>query len=59
LALLHAGPLWAGVAFLVIAIGIALGAVAGRYHYVADVILGVVTAAAAWLAGIGLVGLRR
>ena len=59
LALLHAGPLWAGTTFLVIGAGIALGAVAGRYHYAADAILGVVTAAAAWLAGIGLVGFER
>jgi membrane-associated phospholipid phosphatase len=59
LALLHAGPLWAGAAFLVIGVGVALGAVAGRYHYAADIILGVVTAAAAWLAGIGLLGFGR
>jgi hypothetical protein len=54
LALLHSGPLWAGAAFLAIGFGIALGAVAGRYHYSADAIFGLVTAAAAWLAGIGL-----
>jgi hypothetical protein len=59
LALLHAGPLWAGATFLVIGIVIALGAVAGRYHYAVDAILGVVTAAAAWLAGIGLMGHSR
>ena len=53
------GPLWAGALFLVIGFGFALGAVAGRYHYAADAILGVVTAAAAWLAGIGLVGFER
>ena len=51
------GPLWAGALFLVI--GIALGAVAGRYHYTADAILGLLTAAAAWLAEVGLVGLDR
>jgi hypothetical protein len=59
LALLHAGAQWAGATFLLIGAGIALGAVAGRYHYAADAILGLVTAAAAWLAGIGLVGHRR
>jgi hypothetical protein len=50
LALLHAGPLWAGIAFLAIGIAIAFGAVAGRYHYAADAVLGIVTAAVAWLA---------
>ena len=59
LALLHTGPLWAGASFLLIGFGITLGAVAGRYHYTADAILGLLTAAAAWLAGIGLVGLGR
>jgi hypothetical protein len=58
-ALLRAGPLWAGATYLVIGAGIALGAVAGRYHYAADAILGVVTAAAAWLAGIGLMRFER
>jgi hypothetical protein len=56
LALLRAGLPWTGSAALVIAIGIALGAVAGRYHYAADAILGLATAGAALLAGIGLVG---
>jgi hypothetical protein len=59
LALLSVGPLWAGAALIVLGAGIALGAVAGRYHYGADAILGLVTAVAAWLAGIGLVGLGR
>ena len=53
------GPLWAGALFLVIGFAIALGAVAGRYHYTADAILGLLTAAAAWLAEVGLVGLDR
>jgi hypothetical protein len=52
-------PALGGPLFLVIGVGIALGAVAGRYHYTADAILGLLTAAAAWLAGIGLVGLGR
>jgi hypothetical protein len=56
LGLMHAGSLRAGAAFLVIGVGIALGAVAGRYHYAADAIFGLLTAVAAWLAGIGFVG---
>jgi hypothetical protein len=56
LALLHAGLIWAGAAYVVMGLGVALGAVAGRYHYSADAILGLVTAAAAWLLGIGLAG---
>jgi hypothetical protein len=52
LVLLKLGPLWIGSVFLWIAISIALGAVAGRYHYAADAILGVILAVAAFLAGI-------
>ncbi len=54
LVLLKLGPLWIGLVFLWIAISIALGAVAGRYHYAADAILGVILAVAAFLAGIAL-----
>jgi len=39
-----------GLVFLLIAICIALGAVAGRYHYAADVIFGVAVALAAFVA---------
>ena len=56
LALLHAGLVWAGAAYVVMGLGVALGAVAGRYHYSADAVLGMVTAVAAWLAAIGLAG---
>jgi PAP2 superfamily protein len=44
LALLLTGPLWVGLGFVGIAMSIALGAVAGRYHYGPDAILGVLTA---------------
>ena len=54
LALLRVGPVWAGLGFLAVAISIALGAVAGRYHYAADAILGFLVAGAAWLAGTAL-----
>jgi hypothetical protein len=40
LSMLGIGPLWVGLGFGAIAISIALGAVAGRYHYLADAILG-------------------
>lgn len=46
--LYYAPPVGAG--FLVIAIMISLGAVIGRYHYAADVILGALTALATFLA---------
>jgi hypothetical protein len=52
--LLQVGAGWAGLGFLGIAIGIALGAVSGRYHYGADAILGFLVAAAALLAGAAL-----
>lgn len=54
LVLLRLGPLWVGLSFLWIASSIAWGAVAGRYHYAADAILGVLAAIAAFLAGIAL-----
>jgi len=50
LILLRLGPLWVGLGFLFIAISIAAGAVAGRYHYAADAILGAIVALAAFLA---------
>jgi membrane-associated phospholipid phosphatase len=37
----------AGLVFAVVAAGIAVGAVAGRYHYVVDVLLGAVVGLAA------------
>ena len=50
LVLIHVGPIWVGLAFLWIAFSIALGAVAGRYHYAADAVLGMMVAAAAYIA---------
>ena len=40
---------WVGLAFLAIAAGIALGAVAGRYHYGIDAVAGTVVAVLAFL----------
>jgi membrane-associated phospholipid phosphatase len=37
-----------GLAFLLVSIGIALGAVLGRYHYAADVLLGAALAVAVY-----------
>jgi len=51
LSLLWLGPFWAGVAFSVVAVSIALGAVGGRYHYAVDAILGFLVAGAALLLG--------
>ncbi len=48
LALIHVAPL-AGLVFLGVAIGIALGAVLGRYHYAADALLGALLATAVYL----------
>jgi hypothetical protein len=59
LILLRLTPLWVGLAFLFLAIGIALGAVTGRYHYVADAILGVVVAVVAYLADIAVVAIAQ
>jgi hypothetical protein len=53
LVLLHVAPVWAGLTFLWIAISIALGAVAGRYHYAADAILGFLIALTAYLVSSG------
>jgi membrane-associated phospholipid phosphatase len=50
LILLRIAPAWVGLLFVWIAISIALGAVAGRYHYAADAILGFLLASAAFLA---------
>ncbi|HEY7392508.1 MAG TPA: phosphatase PAP2 family protein [Bryobacteraceae bacterium] len=50
LILLRVAPLWVGLIFLVVSLSIAVGAVAGRYHYAADAILGVLVAFAAFLA---------
>jgi membrane-associated phospholipid phosphatase len=49
LILLRVAPLWVGLIFLVVALSIAAGAVAGRYHYAADAILGFIVAVAAFL----------
>lgn len=43
LALFHVAP-WAGLLFLWIAVSVALGAVIGRYHYVADAFWGAILA---------------
>ena len=51
LALFEVGPLWVGVSFALAAIGIALGAVTGLYHYALDTILGFLVAGVAWLVG--------
>jgi membrane-associated phospholipid phosphatase len=56
LVMLEVGPLWAGTSLLVAAISIAVGAVAGRYHYALDAILGFLVAVAALLAGNVLLG---
>lgn len=47
--LLGVAPAWVGLIFLWVAISIALGAVAGRYHYAADAVLGTLVALAAFL----------
>lgn len=49
LVLLRLAP-WEGLVFLAVAISIALGAVAGRYHYAADAVLGAIVAIAVFLA---------
>ncbi len=49
LILLHLAPMWVGLTFLWIAISISLGAIAGRYHYAADVILAAIVAVAVFL----------
>jgi len=54
LALLEIGPAWMGLGFLAVAVGIALGAVSGRYHYGADAILGFVLAALALFSSVAL-----
>jgi membrane-associated phospholipid phosphatase len=38
----------AGVLFLIVAAGITVGSVTGRYHYVVDALTGVLVAVAAW-----------
>ncbi|HLI86865.1 MAG TPA: phosphatase PAP2 family protein [Bryobacteraceae bacterium] len=47
LVLLRLAPAWIGLIFLLVALSIAVGAVAGRYHYAADAILGFLVAIAA------------
>jgi hypothetical protein len=51
LVLLYLAP-WAGVVFLFVSIGIALGAVLGRYHYAVDALLGAALALVSFLAGL-------
>jgi hypothetical protein len=48
--LLETGPMRVGLGFLGASGGVAFGAMAGRYHYGADAVLGLVFAAAAFLA---------
>lgn len=55
-ALLQAGLPSVGLIFLVVAIGIAMGAVAGRYHYGMDAVLGFLCAGLAFLGGTALSG---
>jgi membrane-associated phospholipid phosphatase len=45
---------WAGCVLMVVAISIAVGSVAGRYHYVADAVAGFVVAVAAFTASAAL-----
>jgi membrane-associated phospholipid phosphatase len=59
LILLRIAPLWVGLLFLLLAIGIALGAVVGRYHYAADAIAGALTAAIVFLAETALTAYSR
>jgi membrane-associated phospholipid phosphatase len=40
----------AGLAFLVVAVSIAIATVIGRYHYIVDSVLGVVVAIGVWMA---------
>ena len=54
LILLKLAPVWVGVVFLWTAISIAGGAVAGRYHYGADAVLGFLTGGLAYLVGAAL-----
>jgi membrane-associated phospholipid phosphatase len=49
LILLRVAPMWVGLIFLLVALSIAAGAVAGRYHYALDAILGFIVAIAAFL----------
>jgi membrane-associated phospholipid phosphatase len=53
LALLYVAPV-AGAIFLVVSISIAAGAVLGRYHYLADVVLGALLALGTLLLALGL-----
>jgi membrane-associated phospholipid phosphatase len=48
LAVIGALP-WTGAALLLIAAGIGVGCVVGRYHYVADVVTGTALALVVWL----------
>uniref|UniRef100_Q025H0 Inositolphosphotransferase Aur1/Ipt1 domain-containing protein n=1 Tax=Solibacter usitatus (strain Ellin6076) TaxID=234267 RepID=Q025H0_SOLUE len=52
LSLLRLGPVSAAVVFLWIAVSVALGAVAGRYHYALDAILGFLVAGTALAVGV-------
>ena len=54
LVVLQFAPLWLGLVFLWTAASIAFGAVAGRYHYAADAILGFAVGAAASVAGLAV-----
>jgi PAP2 superfamily len=49
LILLRLGPTWVGLGFLWVAVSISLGAVIGRYHYLADAIAAVIVSLAAFV----------
>lgn len=55
LVLLRLAPLWVGCMFLIIALSIAVGAVAGRYHYFADAALAIIVASLIFAAVTALV----
>jgi membrane-associated phospholipid phosphatase len=53
LGLLGTSPLTFGI-FLVIAVSIAVACIVGRYHYLADILAGIVLALAIWAAGLAV-----
>jgi len=55
LVLLRLAPVWVGCMFLFVAFSIAVGAVAGRYHYFADAALAIIVASLVFAAATALV----